>query len=92
MSDTVAPFLDKHLSVSNGFVSSKIYDKRDDVDFDIVNFPVLDYVVHHSSSYPAYISELIRFAKVSSHVADLNAHNKILTVKLLPQGYRYHKL
>ena len=28
-----------HLSISNGFVSSKIYDKRDDFDFDIVNFP-----------------------------------------------------
>ena len=38
-SDTEAPFLDSHLSISNGFVSSKIYDKRDDFDFDIVNFP-----------------------------------------------------
>ena len=38
-SDTEAPFLNLHLSISNGFVSSKIYDKRDDFDFDIVNFP-----------------------------------------------------
>ena len=38
-SDTEAPFLDLHLSITNGFVSSKIYDKRDDCDFDIVNFP-----------------------------------------------------
>ena len=36
VSDTEAPFLDLHLSVANGFVSSKIYDKRDDFDFDIV--------------------------------------------------------
>ena len=36
--DTEAPFLDLHLSISNGFVSSKIYDKRDDFDFDIVHF------------------------------------------------------
>ena len=34
-SDTEALFLDRHLSISNGFVSSKIYDKRDDFDFDI---------------------------------------------------------
>ena len=40
-SDTEVPFLDLHLSISNGFVSSKIYDKRDDFDFDIVNFPFL---------------------------------------------------
>ena len=39
ISDTEAPFLDLHLSVANGIVSSKIYDKRDDFDFDIVNFP-----------------------------------------------------
>ena len=37
--DTEAPFLDLHLSIANGFVSSKIHDKRDDFDFDIVNFP-----------------------------------------------------
>ena len=37
--DTEAPFLDLHLSISNGFVSSKIYDKRDDFYFDKVNFP-----------------------------------------------------
>ena len=38
-SDTEAPFLDLHLSISNGFVSSKIFDKCDDFDFDIVNSP-----------------------------------------------------
>ena len=41
-SDTEAPFLDLHLFISNGFVSSKIYDRHDDSDFDIVNFPSLD--------------------------------------------------
>ena len=40
-SDTEALFLHLHLTVSDGFVSSKIYDKRDDLDFDIVNFPFL---------------------------------------------------
>ena len=42
ITDTEAPFLDLHFSVANGFVSSKIYDMRDDFDFDIVNFPFLD--------------------------------------------------
>ena len=50
-SDTEAPFLDLHLSISNGFVSAKIYDKRDDFDFDIVNFPFLDGDVPRSTSY-----------------------------------------
>ena len=39
-----------------------------------------------------YISQLIRFARVCSHIEDLNARNKCLTAKLFKQGYRYHKL
>ena len=89
-SDTEAPFLDLHLS---------IYNKRDDFDFYIVNFPFLDGDVPHSTSYRVYISQLIRFARVSSHVADFNVRNKslsfyfaylfTLTAKLLQQGYQY---
>ena len=60
-SDTEAPFLDLHLSFSNGFVTSKIYDKRDDFDFDIVNFPFLDDDVPSRPSYGVYISQLIRW-------------------------------
>ena len=53
--DTEVPFLDLHLSIANGFVSSKIYDKRDDFDLDIVNFPFLDGYVPRRASYGVYI-------------------------------------
>ena len=49
--DTEAPFFDLHLSISNRFVSSEIYHKRVDFDFDIVNFPFLDGDVPRSTSY-----------------------------------------
>ena len=91
-SDTEATFLDLHLSIVDGFVSCKIYDKRDDFDFKIVNFHFLDGDVPRAASYGVYISQLIRFARVSSHVTDFNTRNKLLTAKLLNQGYRYHKL
>ena len=78
-----------HLSISNDIVSTKIYDKRDDFDFEIVNFPFLDGDVPCSTSYGVYISQLIRFARASSYVADFNTRNKLLTQKLLKQGYRY---
>ena len=54
--------------------------------------PGLDGDVPRSTSYGVYISQLIRFARASSHVADFNTRNKMLTQKLLKQGYRYHKL
>ena len=60
-SDTKVPFLDLHLTISDGFVSSNIYDKRHDFEFDIVNFPFLDGYVPHATSYMVYISQLIRF-------------------------------
>ena len=63
-SDTEAPFLDLNLCISNGMVSTKIYDKRDDFDFDIVNFPFLDGDVPRRTSYRVYISQLIRFARI----------------------------
>ena len=73
-------------------MKTKIYDKRDDFDFDIENFPFLDGDVPRSASYGVYISQLIRFARVSSHVDYFNTRNKVLTAKPLRQGYRYHKL
>ena len=68
----VAAFLDLHLSISIDIVSTKIYDKRDDLDFEIVNFPFLDGDVPCSTSNGVYISQLIRIAGASSYVADFN--------------------
>ena len=61
-----------------------------DFDFYIVKFPFLDGDVPRSAAYEVYISQLIRFARVSSHETDFNARNKSLTAKLLQ--HRYHKL
>ena len=91
-SDTEAPFLDLNLSITNGIVSSKIYDKRDDFNFQIVNFPFLDGDVPRSPSYGVYISQLIHFARVCSNVDDFKNRNLFLTAKLLKQDYRYHKI
>ena len=88
-SDTEAPFLDLNVSISNGTVSIIIYDKREDFDFDIVNFLFLDGDVLRRISYGVYISQFIRFARTSSNGSDFNCRNK---AKLRKQGYRYHTL
>ena len=88
--DTETPFLDLHLSIVNRF---NIYDKRDDFDFDIVNFALLDSDVPRRASYGVYNSQLIRFTRVCNHVADFNARNKYLTAKLrktFSKLYRRH--
>ena len=53
-SDTETAFLDLYLSISNNIVSTTIYDKRDDFDFGILNFPFLDGDVPRSTSYGDY--------------------------------------
>ena len=91
-SDTEAPLLDLNLSITNGIVSSKIYDELDDFNSEIVNFPFIDLDVPHSPSYSVYISQLIRVARVCSNVDDFNNRNLFLTAKLLKQCYRHHKI
>ena len=86
-SNTEAPFLNLNLSITNGIVSSKIYDKRDDFNFEIVNLSFLDGDVPRSPSYGVYFSQLIRFARVCSNVYAFNNRNLFLTAKLLKQGY-----
>ena len=68
-SDTETPFLDLHLSILD--------DKCDDFDFDIVIFPILDSDVPRITSFGAYISQLIRFAWVTSHLAEFSARIKV---------------
>lgn len=91
-SDKQANFLDLNLSIVNGYVTTKIYDKRDDFNFNIVNFPFLDGDVPRATSYGVYISQLVRFSRACNDVNDFNERNLCITEKLLKQGYRYHKL
>ena len=80
------------MSISNGIVSSRIYEKRDNFDFEIVNFPFLDGNDPRSTPYRVYNSQLIHSARVSSHIADSNTRNKLLIQKLLKQSCLYHNL
>ena len=83
-SDTDAPFLDLDLSITNVIVSSKIYKKkRDDFNFEMVNFSLLDGDVPRSPSCGVNVSQLIRFATVYSNADDFNNRNKFLTSKVI---------
>ena len=83
-SDVTSSFLDLNISISNGISRTKIYDKRDDFNFNIVNFPFLDGDVPHATSYGVYISQLIRFARACSLVDDLNERNFVYNRRSSP--------
>ena len=48
----------------------KLYDKRDDFNFNIVNFPFLSSNIPQSPAYGVYVSQLIRYARASSAYSD----------------------
>ena len=73
-------------------LTTKIYDKRDDFDFPIVNFPFLMSNIPESPAYGVYISQLIRYSRAFSNYLDFLFRGRLLTSKLLQQGYQSHKL
>jgi hypothetical protein len=87
-----AAFLDLHLTINNNMIKTSLYDKRDDFNFEIVNFPFLDGNIPKGPSYGIYISQLVRYARACSCVKDFNDRNRLLTKKLLKQGFLYHNL
>ena len=72
---------------SGGKLSTRLYDKRDDFDFHIVNFPYLSSNIPSGPSYGVYISQLIRYARCCSDYDDFRYRHKCLVDRLLSQGY-----
>ena len=87
--DRSASFLDLHLDIdSKGHRRTKHYDKRDDFNFPIVNFPFICSNIPAAPAYGVYISQLVRY---STSWGSYHAFLKIgllLTRKLLNQTLR----
>ena len=65
----------------------KLYDKRDDFNFPIVNFPFLWSNIPSSPAYGVHVSQLIRYARASNQYGSFLTKGVLLTNKLLTQGY-----
>jgi hypothetical protein len=86
-------FLDLYLEFDDsGQISTKIHDKRDDFNFKIINFPNMCSNIPASPAYGVYISQLIRYAMVSSNYSDFLKRHLHLRNRLLDQGYKNIRL
>ena len=56
-------YLDCYLYIDNGKLATKLYDKRHDFNFPIVNFPFLSSNIPSAPAYGVYVSQLIRYAR-----------------------------
>jgi hypothetical protein len=75
-----------------GQLSTKIYDKRDDFNFKIINFPNMCSNIPASPAYGVYISQLIRYARVICNYSDFLKRHLYLRNRLLDQGYQKIRL
>ena len=92
-SDNLASYLDLTFTTEkDGKLSTKLYKKRDDFGFHIVNFPFLSINISSGPSHAVHISQLIRYARCCSSYDDFRHRYKMLVERLVSQGYRYERL
>lgn len=88
-----ASYLDLYLEIDkDGRLNTKVYDKRDDFSFPIVNFPFLSSNIPTAPAYGVYISQLVRYSRACSSYDDFARRGMLLTNKLLQQGYEEERL
>ena len=91
-SPTTLSYLDIHITITNGKYSTAVYDKRDDFNFKIGNFPYLSSNIPSRPAYGVYISQLVRIGIICSDYLDFSLRHFKLTERLVHQGYRYSDL
>ena len=91
-SDMECSFLDVMMYNDNGEIKFKLYDKRDDFQFNIVNYPHLDSNIPLGPAYGVYVSRLIAFARVCTDFKHFDSRHSTLFLKLVDQGYSKIKL
>ena len=81
-------YLDLYIEIQNdGKLSSKLYDKRDDFNFPIVNFPVMSSNIPASPAYGVYISQLLRYLRACTCYCNFQERHGLLASKLFNQGF-----
>ena len=92
-SSTSASYLDVLLNIDvGGKLTTQLYDKRDDFDFAIVNFPYTCSNIPLSPVYGVYLSQLIRYARACSTYDQFLSRGRLLTDKLMLQGFLQSRL
>jgi hypothetical protein len=76
----------------SGQLSTNIFDKRDNFNFKIINFPNMCSNIPAAPAYGVYISQLVRYARASNNYSDFLKRHLYLWNRLLDQGYKKIRL
>ena len=91
--DRSDPYIDLHLEIDSEVrLRMKLYDKRDDFNFLIVNFACICSNIPAAPAYGVYISQLTQYSRACGSYQDFIDRRMMLTRKLLNQGFLLVKL
>ena len=91
-SDTKLSYLDISISICSSKYGTEVYDKRDAFNFNIVNFPYMSSNIPANPTYGVYISQLIRISRICDTFQSFVLRHRLLTERLIKQGFWYSKL
>jgi hypothetical protein len=75
-----------------GRLRTKLYDKRDDFNFPIVNFPFICSNIPAGPAYAVCISQMLLYSRACGSHQDFLDRGLLITRKLLNQGFLLVKL
>ena len=85
--DNRCTFLDLATRTRLNKLTYKSYDKRNDFNFDIINYPDLNSNIPRNPSYGVFISQLVRFCDVNYERDNFLTDVRILAQKLIKQNF-----
>ena len=91
-SDTTLSYLDVSISICQGKFITEVFDKRDNFNFNIVNYPYMCSNIPTKPTYGVYISLLIRISRICDKFDSFVKRHRLLTDRLIKQGFWYSKL
>ena len=91
-SDVHVSYLDINISIKQNIFLTNVYDKRDNFNFKIVNFPFLNSNIPTRPAYGVYMSQLVRIGRICCDYSSFVKRHYIMTSKLVKQGFWYCKL
>ena len=87
-----ASYLDIFLEIRQKKLRTRLHDKRDDFNFEIINFPYLTSNIPSGPAYGVYISQLLRYCRACDSYEDFQVRHSLLVLKLLRQGFSQSRL
>jgi len=90
--DSKASFLDIDIQIKCSCFDTKIYDKRDAFNFDIINYPDIKGNIPENPAYGVCVGQLLRIGRNTTNIVNFVSRAKLLITKLLNKGYNRQRL